>query len=194
LVGALFPNTRNKYFLLVKTRILSILHPSKETDHALHCHKKTVRKVVKSCPTVSVETTILTELRNLYEFVVAKFVALFDTLTAWHTSTDKTYTFTAGEPDRIRVAYPITVPDKALTLVFEVTGLPVDPAATVSLIAPGADEVWRFRKTVNSSFPLSPRYHTANAGLSTWTIRANGTFPGPLYDNIAFKMLVISEA
>jgi hypothetical protein len=157
------------------------------------CHNKTVRKVV-TCPTTPVETTILTELRNLYEFLVAKFVALFDTLAAWHTSTDKTYTFTAGDLIASGSSYPITVPDKALTLVFEVTGLPVDPAATVSLIAPSNDEVWRFSENGKLELPLSPRYHAANAGLSTWKIRANGTFPGPLYDNISFKMLVISEA
>ena len=157
------------------------------------CHNKTVRKVV-TCPTTPVETTILTELRNMYEFLVAKFLALFDTLTAWHTSTDKTYTFTAGGLIASGSSYPITVPDKALTLVFEVTGLPVDPAATVSLIAPSTDEVWRFSENGKLELPLSPRYHTANAGLSAWKIRANGTFPGPLYDNISFKMLVISEA
>lgn len=157
------------------------------------CNCKETRKV-KSCPTVSVEETILSELRNLYDFLVAKFTALFDALTAWHTSTEKTYTYTAGNLIASGSAYPITVPDKALTLVFEVTGLPVDPVATVSLLAPGADEVWRFSENGKIELPLSPRYHTANAGLSAWTIRANGTFSGPLYDTIAFKMLVISEA
>lgn len=42
----------------------------------MSCNCKETRKV-KSCPTVSVEETILTELRNLYDFLVAKFLALF---------------------------------------------------------------------------------------------------------------------
>ena len=40
------------------------------------CNCKEIRKV-KTCPTVSVEETILTELRNFYTYVVAKFTALF---------------------------------------------------------------------------------------------------------------------
>lgn len=40
------------------------------------CNCKETRKV-KSCPTVSVEETILSELRNFYDYVVAKFTALF---------------------------------------------------------------------------------------------------------------------
>lgn len=159
----------------------------------MNCGCKEVRKV-KSCPETPIESTILTELRNFYEYVKAQFTTLFEVLTAWHTSTTKDYTYTAGNLIASGSSYPITVPDKALTLVFEVTGLPVDPAATVSLIAPSTDEVWRFSENGKIELPLSPRYHTANAGLSTWKIRANGTFPGPLYDNIAFKMLVISEA
>jgi hypothetical protein len=75
------------------------------------CNCKETRKV-KSCPTISVEETILTELRNFYDYVVAKFTALFalpslNTPTyEWVVVTDdnnphggegEQFTYTAGE-------------------------------------------------------------------------------------------------
>jgi hypothetical protein len=107
------------------------------------CNCKETRKV-KTCPTVSVEETILTELRNFYNYVVAKFTEVIGYLTA-----DKpalVYSFLDGSIIANNAMIPITTPDKMVSLIVEVTGLPTleDPTATVDLIAPDATVVWNF--------------------------------------------------
>lgn len=122
------------------------------------CNCKETRKV-KTCPTISVEETILTELRNLYDFLVAKFLALFALPVL--TQTDLAYT----REEFIDVAAldgdTFDVPAKTICIVFDV----LLDNGTVDVIMPGSGSAnYSFQQSGVYSFPVSPKYHNAGEG------------------------------
>lgn len=122
------------------------------------CHNKTVRKVV-TCPTTPVETTILTELRNMYEFLVAKFLALFALPVL--TQTDLAYTREEFVDVAALDGDTFDVPAKTLCIVFDV----LLDNGTVDVIMPGsASANFSFHQSGVYHFPVSPKYHNAGEG------------------------------
>ena len=166
----------------------------------MSCNCKETRKV-KSCPTISVEETILTELRNFYEYVVAKFTTVLDSLTSITDllTAEKpalVYDFLNGAVIADNAAKPITTPAKMVSMVLEITGLPTveDPNAYVELIAPDATVVWEFYENQKLELPVASLRHQDPGLLVGWRLRVVGTFAGPVYPVVSFKLLTIAEA
>lgn len=147
----------------------------------MNCGCKEVRKV-KSCPTVSVEETILTELRNFYNYVVAKFTALF----ALPVLENPEVTY-AQQSFSLAPAGQGTfdVPAKTLCLIIEIADdIANGTGAGIALTAPGSAGGFLLGNRGVHVISLSPKYHTAGE----WIIN-NGTI-----DTEVILVTIISEA
>lgn len=130
------------------------------------CNCKETRKV-KTCPTISVEETILTELRNFYEYVVAKFTALF-ALPVLNQPTlvySQTYITLVGSGPTVN----FTIPEKCIYFsVYPVLDAPAISGDFVDLAPPGETDLLIAGVGQTTVFPVSPKYHIAG----TWTARS----------------------
>ena len=131
------------------------------------CNCKETRKV-KSCPTVSVEETLLTELRNFYSYVVAKFTALF----ALPAMSERTASYTVAD-FVADTASPgtFTIPANCVCLQFMPTGVG-DPGDTAVLTAPSGRMLRLAVRPTDERHPIiiplpANMYHEAGEWVAT---------------------------